>query len=166
MDPKKHAAANRLAAAIEKGNRTIPVADVPLVVEALRLLPFEMIIKDSLEMTPAAASGPPDMTLASLEGPDLVLHNDDVRCAVLAQAITALLLWFLGARRHVLGRDKAKVRELATGLFRIGGHPAMQMAYYAVQAAWAMGAVGGLGEDDFHPRELEMAWDGIGLWRD
>jgi hypothetical protein len=32
---------------------------------------------------------------------------------------------------------------------------------------WALGFLGGdHTENDFHPRELEMAWDGIGLWRD
>jgi 2,4-dienoyl-CoA reductase-like NADH-dependent reductase (Old Yellow Enzyme family) len=82
------------------------------------------------------------------------------------------LLGFLlaaGPRVPVLSSPthKAEIRRLGEAIHKSGGHPGMQMAYYTVQAMWALGFLGGdHTENDFHPRELEMAWDGIGLWRD
>jgi hypothetical protein len=59
--------------------------------------------------------------------------------------------------------NKAAYRTLGTEADDMGGIEAMRHVYYGVVEMWEGGDFP-RSPDDFHPSELQAAWDGVGEW--
>lgn len=108
---------------------------------------------------------PEHIKIKSAPSKPLHLEADSAEVAAMGRAIAELLPF---CKTGEMRNFSTTVRPIGLALFEIGGHAAMQVAYYTVAALWADGAFidpKRAEDDQFHHTELSHAWNGVGVWR-